>query len=223
MKLKSFGCSFVYGSDLTDQFQTDLPPYAHSDLTWPALIAKKNKLTYECYAEPGIGNFKILCNIISQASLNDPSLFVINWTWIDRFDFVDNCERWSTIRPSVDTELCDLYYRNFHSQIKDMLNSVYYINTAIDFLTERNVPFLMSYMDYVMLQEVDPNWHDPRYLSVIQQKIKKHMIDFQGKNFLDWSRDHGFPVSDGWHPLDSAHSAAADYMAPFVEKILDRT
>ena len=222
MKLKSFGCSFFYGSDLTDQINHDWPPYAHSNLTWPALISKKYQIEYECYAEPGIGNFKILCDVISQASLDDPSIFLINWTWIDRFDFVNNFEQWTTIRPSADTALSDLYYRNFHSQIKDMINSVYYINTAIDFLIERNVPFLMSYMDYTVLEAVDPNWHDPKYLSVIQQKIKKHLINFQGKNFLDWSRDHGFPVSDAWHPLECAHSAAADYMSPFVEKLLGR-
>ena len=220
MKLKSFGCSFFYGSDLHDQIDHDAPPYAHSNLTWPALISATHGFQYECYSEPGIGNFKILCNIISQASLDDPAIFLINWTWIDRFDFVNDQEQWTTIRPSSDSEASGIYYRNFHSQIKDMTTSIYAINTAIDFLNERKIPFLMSYMDYNILETIDPNWHDPKYVSVIQDKIKKFLIDFQGKNFLDWSRDHGFPISEAWHPLDSAHSAAAEYMTPFVEKIL---
>ena len=223
MKLKSFGCSFFYGSDLPDQIDYyDQPPTGHSNRTWPALIAEKTGLEYECYAVPGIGNFKILCDIVSQASLDDPAIFLINWTWIDRFDFVNNKEEWSTIRPCNDSPLSDIYYRNFHSQIKDMITSVYTINTAIDFLNERKIPFLMTYMDYNILEVVNPNWHDPKYLSVIQNKIKKSLVDFQGKNFLDWSESQGFEISEHLHPLVDAHSSAADYLMPFVDKILNQ-
>ena len=222
MKLKSFGCSFIYGSDLYDQIDIEWPPYSHSNLTWPALIAKKHNIEYECYAEPGIGNFKILSHIISQASLNDRSIFVINWTWIDRYDFVNSQEHWSTIRPSGNSGLEEMYYRHFHSQIKDMMTTIYAINTAVDFLRERNIPFVMSYIDYTMLDTVDPNWHDPKYISVMQSKIKDFLVDFQGKNFLDWSRDRGFKISESWHPLEDAHSAAADYMFPIFEKILHK-
>jgi hypothetical protein len=220
MKLKSFGCSFIYGSDLSDQIDHDLPPYACSNLTWPALVSKSYGFNYECYAEPGVGNFKILSSVISQASLDDPAVFVINWTWIDRFDFVDDREQWTTVRPSNDSALSDMYYRNFHSQIKDMMTSVYAINTAIDFLQEKKIPFVMSYMDYSMMENINPNWHDPRYVSVMQNKIRKFLIDFQGKNFLDWSRDKGFDISENWHPLDRAHSAAADYIRPIIDAIL---
>ena len=220
MKLKSFGCSFIYGSDLEDQIDSDLPSAAYSKMTWPALIAKKLNLEYECHALPGQGNFKILCDIVAQASLDDPSVFVINWTWIDRFDFVNDLEQWSTLRPSEQSDLSKVYYRDLHSQIRDMLTSVYAINTAVDFLNERGIPFAMSYMDYNILENIDPNWHDPRYLAVMQNKIKKYLVDFQGKNFLDWSRDQGFEISKKWHPLEDAHKSAADFMLPLIEKLL---
>lgn len=219
MKLKSFGCSFIYGSDLLDESSILQQP---SEITWPALIAKKLDLEYECFASPGSGNLKILCDIISQASLNDPSIFWINWTWIDRFDFVDNAEQWMTLRPSVDDRIAKIYFRHLHSQIRDMITSVYAVNTAIDFLRERQIDFVMTYMDNLILEPIDPNWHDPRYISVMQNKIKNFMIDFDGKNFLDWSRHHGFPISENWHPLDSAHQAAADYMLPRIDAILRR-
>ena len=192
-----------------------------SQKTWPALLAKKFNLDYECYAYPGQGNFKILCDLISEAGLDDPALMIINWTWIDRFDYVNEFEQWSTLRPVSDSSLNDFYYRNLHSQFKDILTSVYAINTAVDFLNERKIPFVMSYMDYNILETVDPDWHDPRYLSVVQNKVKKYLVDFQGKNFLDWSRDQGFPISKSWHPLEDAHQAAAEYMMPKVEKLLD--
>jgi len=222
MKLKSFGCSFIYGSDLSDQVNHDRPPFAHSYLTWPALIAKDLGLVYECYACPGSGNLKILCDVISQASLIEPSIFVIKWTWIDRFDFVNDSEQWTTLRPSVDEYVTTLYYKHLHSQIKDMITSVYAVNTAIDFLREKQIPFIMTFMDSLMLEPINPNWHDPKYISVMQNKIKSFLIDFEGKNFLEWSRSQGFEISENWHPLDLAHRAAANYMLPKIDAILRR-
>jgi hypothetical protein len=222
MKLKSFGCSFIYGSDLSDQVDNELPPFAYSNLTWPAIIAKNQALDYECYAYPGSGNFKILCDIISQASLDDPSIFLINWTWIDRFDFVDDTEHWTTLRPSENDDVAKTYFKHLHSQIKDMITSIYAVNTAIDFLQQRKIPFFMTYMDYLLLENIDPNWHDPKYVSVMQNKIRNFLVDFDGKNFLDWSRDQSFAISENWHPLEQAHHTAADYMLPKIDAILRR-
>lgn len=218
MKLKSFGCSFVYGSDLSDCCFSE----ESSNLTWPALVAKQLGLEYECHAYPGIGNFKILCDIVSQASLDDAAVFVINWTWIDRFDYVGANETWNTIRPGDQSTVAQQYFRLFHSQIKDMMTSVHNIFTAINFLTEKNIPFVMSYMDTTMLDIIDTNWHDPKYLSVMQDRIRAHLIDFDGKNFLDWSRDQRFAISDAWHPLDEAHAAASKIMVPIIDAILHR-
>ena len=222
MKIKSFGCSFIYGSDLSDQVNHDCPPFAYSNLTWPALIAQNLGLDYECTACPGAGNLKILCDVISQASLDDPSVFLINWTWIDRFDFVTDQEQWSTLLPSDDNEVSNTYYKHLHSQIRDMITSVYAVNTAIDFMRERQIHFVMTYMDHTMLEHIDPNWHDPKYVSAIQSKIKNSLIDFDGNNFLDWSRDRGFAISENWHPLEDAHQAAADLMMPRIDAILRR-
>jgi hypothetical protein len=222
MKLKSFGCSFFYGTDLSDQVNHDMPPFAHSDLTWPALIAMDQKLQYECHAYPGSGNLRILCNIISQASLDDLSIFLINWTWIDRFDFVNNSEQWNTLRPSEDDYVSKTYFKHLHSQIKDMITSIYAVNTAIDFLQQRKIPFVMTYMDHLLLEHIDPDWHDPKYISIMQNKITNFLVDFDGKNFLDWSKDQEFAISETWHPLDRAHRAAADFMMPRIDAILHR-
>ena len=222
MKLKSFGCSFVAGSDLHDLYIIPGVDFILSSSTWPALLAKYHELDYECWAYPGVGNLKILCDIISQASLDEPAIFLINWTWIDRFDFVNDHEQWTTLRPSADDDLVKTYFKHLHSQIKDMITSIYAVNTAIDFLHQRGIPFVMTYMDHLLLEHIDPNWHDPKYVSVMQKKIKNFLVDFDGKNFLDWSRHHGFPISENWHPLEQAHQAAADYMLPRIDAILRR-
>ena len=219
MKIKSFGCSLVYGSDLSDQHMLTEADN-HSLLTWPSLMAKFLGLEYECHAWPGIGNFKILCDVITQASMVDPAVFVINWTWIDRFDYIDDNERWQTVLPGQDCQKAQAYYRYFHSHLKDVLSAVYNINTAALMLRDRNIPFVMTYMDYNILQPIDPNWHDPRYLASIQKNIQHLLLDFEGKNFLDWSRSKGLRISDLWHPLEEAHAAAAELMLPAIDAIL---
>ena len=221
MKLKSFGCSFIFGSDLQDTIMSG--HREPSDFTWPALAARSLGLDYECYARPGEGNFLIFSNVMNQASMDDPSIFVINWTWIDRFDFVDSVGNWETITPGANSKTAQFYYRHLHSQYKDVLSSVYHIYSAILFLAERKIPFVMTNMDYLVLEPIDPNWHDPnKYLSLIQRKIKPFLNDFDHKNFLDWSRAHNFEVSPTWHPLENAHAAAAEFMIPAIDAILHR-
>lgn len=50
MKLKSFGCSFIFGLELSD---IGAKSKKYSQLTWPAIIAQRQGLEYECYARPG--------------------------------------------------------------------------------------------------------------------------------------------------------------------------
>ena len=216
--IKSFGCSFIYGSELSDiELESSIDP---SQSTWPALIANQLGLNYNCYATPGQGNFKIYCDILANSYRNDQSIHVINWTWIDRFDFVNSVEHWQSLRPAETSSLEKFYYRNFHSQLCDMINSATYIVSAAEHLTSLNCPYIMTFMDYNLLTSINSNWHDPRYLEVLQDKLRTILVDFDGKNFLDWSRDNNFAISDSWHPLEQAHCAAAEYWLPAVKKLL---
>jgi hypothetical protein len=205
MKLKSFGCSFIYGSDLED-----------TSSTWPSLLAQRLDLDHECYAVPGSGNLQILESILSQVASGD-AFFLVNWTWIDRFDFISLPEeKWETLRPSTDHANADYYYRNLHSQYRDVLTNLSYIKIAIDSLKQKDLNFVMTYMDSLLFEKINPNWHDPKAVEYLQTEVLCNMCDFFGKNFLDWSRDSGFDISDSWHPLEDAHAAAADHMLPIV-------
>lgn len=210
MKLGSYGCSFVYGNDLSS-----------TDLTWPALIARDLGLEYQCCATPGCGNLQILESIMLHSSSHDAML--INWTWIDRFDFV-NChsEQWQTLRPALDHDHADFYFKNLHSQYRDMLTNLIYISTAIDFLGSQNKKFVMTYMDDLLFENVRPEWHQPDAVTYLQQIVRPHMLDFERLNFLDWSRSRHFPISAAWHPLEQAHAAAAKLMMPTVSAMLNR-
>jgi hypothetical protein len=177
--LKSFGCSFVYGSELLD---TDIRFLNEpSKSTWPALIATDLNINYKCYALPGQGNFKIYCDILANSYQDEDSVFLINWTWIDRFDYVASTEYWATLRPAEENPEQLFYYRHLHSQLCDMISNASYIVSAAEHLKSLNCTYVMTYMDNNLLTPIDPDWHDPRYLEVLQQKLKDILFNFDGQ------------------------------------------
>ena len=205
MKLKSFGCSFIFGSDLLD------PTHA-----WPSQVSQRLGLEYQCHAMPGIGNLQIANKVLEQLDLSDNDFFVIGWTWIDRFDYTgadDN--RWSTIMPGDTTAQAAHYYRDLHSEYRDKLTNLITIRCVVDQLTAANIPFLMTYMDELLF---DQRWHLNATVKTLQDSLKPLMTTFEGLTFLDWSRSNGFAESEKWHPLEQAHSVASDYIIKILEK-----
>jgi len=88
--LKSFGCSFIFGSELLDS-DIDSVICTPSQHTWPALVAKHLDFEYECYASPGSGNLQILERLLNQLpTITSSDVVIIGWTWIDRFDYCNN-------------------------------------------------------------------------------------------------------------------------------------
>jgi len=216
MKLKSFGCSFIYGTDLADDGRGYLVANP-SQLTWPALLAKELNYTYECYARPGAGNLRTLEKVLNQSSVDDPAVFVIGWTWIDRFDYttvpskptvqseyIAN-EVWQTVMPIDTDNRARAYYRDLHSQYRDKLTNLVYIKTAIDTLKQKNIPFIMTYMDELLFET---QWHYTNGVRDLQDYIHPYMTKFDGQTFLNYSKEKGFPISETLHPLEQAHEQA---------------
>jgi hypothetical protein len=214
MKIKSFGCSFIYGSELgPNNKDSNHSGDSLSSNTWPSLMADHYKVDFENYAWPGIGNLRILEQILTQSEMSDPAFYIINWTWLDRFDFVEPLtENWETLRPDGDTKLHKIYYKQLYTQYHTMLTNASYITTAINTLNIKQIPFYMTLMDSTLFDPIDPDWQDPYALRALQQLIKPYIGWFDGLDFLSWSRHNKFPISDAWHPLEEAHRAAADYM-----------
>lgn len=213
MKLKSFGCSFIFGTDLSDD-GSNLRYATPSKLTWPSLVAEQLNLDYRCCARPGAGNLQILERLLSELSDPEPAVYVVGWTWIDRFDYwIDQVTwygtHWKTVMPIDQDSLAKNYYRDLHSQYRDKLSTLIYVKTAIDALNQHNHKFFMTYMDYLMFET---EWHTTPAVIDLQTYIKPYMNDFNGKNFLDWSRDNGFEISKTSHPLEQAHKSAFHYI-----------
>jgi hypothetical protein len=215
MTLKSFGCSFIFGSDLSDATEIRGSPVTASQNTWPAHLAKDLGRRYDCYARPGAGNLQIAECVLNQiASSNSTDLFVISWTWIDRFDYIDINDpwylgSWATIMPVDATKLAKTYYQTLHSEYRDKLTALMSIRLAIDTLKQKGIPFIMTYMDDLIL---DQRWHTSPAVIDLQEYIRPHMTMFDSQTFLEWSRANNYAISTTFHPLEQAHRAAADYV-----------
>jgi len=219
MMLGAFGDSFIFGSDLLDCKSDLLRP---STNTYPALLAKKLHLEYICYAYPGAGNQIILDDILRAIYAHkNKMLYIINWSWIDRYDYVDtNCryEQWKTLRPGENNYKHNFYYKNFHSEYQDKLFTLTQISTAIQALEKSNCKFVITYMDKLIF---DTRWHCPASIRWLQEHCTSHLSDYNGDTFLEWSRSHNFAESKNWHPLEQAHEAAAEYWLPKVRTLLN--
>ena len=214
MILKSFGCSFIFGTDLHDDGRHLRRPTA-SQHTWPALIAKKRSWEYRCCARGGSGNTQISERVLSQVALNETAFFIVGWTWIDRFDYTSGeRDAWSTVMPIDTDEKAKIYYRDLHSQFRDKFTSLCAIKLAIDSLKQKNLPFLMTYMDDLLFET---EWHTSPAIMDLQNYVRPYLTNFQEKNFVEWSQDQGFEISATMHPLEPAHAAAAELMDPMVK------
>lgn len=217
MKLKSFGCSFVFGTDLPND--EDGPMATPSDHAYPVLLANQLDMPWACHARPGAGNFEILNRILTEISKGEPMLAVINWTWIDRYSWIDETQYrpnhpynplgWRSILPVETDARAEFYYRNLHTQLRDKIETLICIKSAIDCLRSAAVPFIMTWTDYLIWET---KWHCPDSVAWLQAQIGPWLTDFDGKNFVDWSRDRGHNISATMHPLESAHRDAADFL-----------
>lgn len=215
MNLKSFGCSFIFGSELSDVNITETCA-VHSKLTWPAHLANHLGHRYLTYSRPGSGNLQIAEQVLAQLATNQQALFVIGWTYIDRFDYVNvnTPEKWrdmpwSTLMPVDTTDIAAAYYKNLHSEIRDKLTTLMSVRLIIDTLKQKGCPFIMTYMDDLMF---DRRWHTTPAITDLQDYIRPHMTTFEGMNFQQWSKKNGHAITDIGHPLESAHAAAGELM-----------
>ena len=211
MKLKSFGCSFIFGSELHDdgwgtKFATA------SNHTWPALWAQHLDLPYQCYARPGSGNVRIAEQVLNQIQSGEPAIYVIGWTWIERFDFiVRDSDQWRTVTAWDTDSVANNYYRDMHSQYLDKLHTISQANLVLQQLQRHKCKFYMTYMDDLMLET---DFHCSAAMQLMQQQLRPYLNNFDGNNFLEWSRVNGYPIgSRGKHPLEAAHLAAFELVS----------
>ena len=192
----------MWGSELPD---ADLFP---SQLSWPALLADHLGMPHQCLASPGCGNLQIAEQILNHVD-QEQAFFVINWTYIDRFDYANpNNDKWSTLRPGAKDSLAEHYYRNLHSQYKDKLTTLMHIKLCVDAMLKAGHEFRMTYMDHLILET---QWHISPAVTSLQECIRPHLLQFDQRNMLEYSHDRGHAVGHLQHPLEAAHKDLFQY------------
>jgi hypothetical protein len=225
MNLTSFGCSITFGTELSDDGRGLVSP-TPSKLTWPALVTKQLGMNYRCLARGGAGNLAIMDKLLKHRFYDPNDVFIINWTFIDRFDYSDpngshfnkGRAEFKTLRPSESDELSSFYFRHLHSDYRDKLTNLIHIKHTIDTLVKHQTKFFMTGLDSVMMDQI---WHAPPQVIDLQESIAPYLHYFEGRNFLDWSRHKGFAITPAGHPLEAAHAAAAELMLPKIQQMLD--
>ena len=215
------------GTELADCIGLSEAPSKH---TWPALIADRLGLDYRCFARGGCGNLAIMDRVLWKVHKVPDAFFVINWTFIDRFDYcgatghldgVENGNKpdYATIRPDSSDKVSRFYYTYLFSEYRDKLAALSYVQTVISVLTTRRIKFVMTCVDDLLFQK---DWHAPAHIQELQEQIQPFVHNFAGQNFLDWSRANDYEIGEHGHPLERAHEQAADLMFPIIDAILHK-
>ena len=199
-RLLAFGDSFTFGNDLSDW--NDRTP---SKSTWTALLANYLNLDYVCLAEPGSSNNSISRKVLST-TINDDDFIILNWTWIDRWDFL-NVDQWETIRPTGTEKsiFARYYYKYFQNETWDKYETLKNIMLIHNFLKQKNINYLSTAIDSLTL---DTRWHCPAYVQTLINEVSAEVLWFDNLGFYDWARQKKFKISSSMHPLEKAHQAA---------------
>jgi len=229
MKIVSFGDSFIWGSELTNNHD--------GSRAWPGLCAQKLGCEYATLAVPGCGNDNIARQIFQYFS-NNPStdtLAVINWTWMQRWDFyVSAADAWTTLGPTcVPVKLTQYWSQDQAAGVIDFYSQ--HAGNSILWNRWRNLQTISSVQNYLLAQGIvniqtcmdsmlyDTKYHAPDYIQTLQQLTQPQMQSFEGVDFLTWSRQQGYTVTEpGWHPLEAAHLAAQDLWLDTYQQLLNK-
>mgnify|MGYP003347936840 CR=1 FL=1 len=216
MRLKSFGCSFIFGTDLHDDSR-HAAKATPSNYTWPALLAQHNNWEYTCYARPGAGNLEILERLLSQLTDVEPAVYVVGWTWIDRFSYMGSNDSWfktpwKTIMPIDTDSTAEAYYKHLHTEMRDKLTTLLNVRVAIDALRASGNKFIMTYMDDLMF---DQRWNTTPAITELQRYCEPYMTRFDNRSFLEYSKENLFPISETLHPLEQAHWAGFELIKSY--------
>ena len=218
----AIGDSFTRGDELADcPIDQSLLNKNYSKMTWPALVASDLNCEYACAAIGGKGNqwisYQTAICIQEYQSMN--SLFIVNWSWFERFDYVniDNNE-WLTTHPRHENKLDHYFYRNLDSELWNVHRNLQQIHSTVALLRQHNIDFIMTCLDplynlnFASDRDSQCSWIKGLRKATSSLAVSREITHFDNSSFLDWSRQSGFQCGPNGHPLEAAHAAAAKYI-----------
>jgi hypothetical protein len=223
-RVVALGDSFTRGDELADcpMQLADTREIAHSNYTWPAIIAKTLGIEYRCVAVGGRGNqwisWALQWAINPNISLHANSLFIINWTYFGRFDFVNPSDTWKTASPN---DMDKSFQRHIDSDIYNLFRNLQIIHSTLCLLEANNINFIFTCQDSTLKQTIDTlrptypfcdqnMWRQS--VQILSETVVPTINEFDNCTFKEWSINNGYEIGTHGHPLEKAHAEAAKYI-----------
>lgn len=211
MKIAALGASVMFGDEL-----------ASPDHVWPALYAASRGLKFENLSQPRIGPQAVLRTLVSSLSRNsDPTLYIIHWPTPIRWEYVDrDTDSWIQVSPnSQENQVKKIYYSEINSQLGDKWNLLLFIYSAQQLLNASPHQWVMTLEDDMVY---DRRWHNPDYVSFLQDSTESTVSKFEGQCWARWTEFSGFKRGPYGHPLEPAHVRAFELFAPQYDQLIAR-
>jgi len=225
-KVIAIGDSFTRGDELADcpeQILAHFNPIQHSSSTWPALVAQHLGADYECIATGGRGNQWISWQVSRILHRLRQPLLIINWSWFERFDYVEvdkGLDTWHTTHPRHEDKLNHYFYKNIDNELWNVHRNLQQIHSTISLLQQNKIDFIMTCPEKVSLEDIldkstliqkrYSDWQDS--IKALQKQTSHYIVNFYGYTFLEWTELKNFDIGPGGHPLEKAHIEAAKYI-----------
>ena len=207
-KVIAVGDSFTRGDELDDcsTHGTINKDLTHSLNTWPALLAKKSSVEYDAIAIGGRGNQWMSMVVSNYLDKLQNALLIINWSWFERFDYIDiETTKWTVTHPRHEEKLDHYFYKHIDSDKWNLHRNLQQIHSTICLLDQNNIDFIMTCIDPMLYTKA-------RFVKPLQDQVLHRIINFYGYTFLDWAKNKNFEFGSNGHPLKKAHAEAANYI-----------
>jgi len=237
-KILSAGCSFVYGSELSDcpeMYSVE----KHSQKTWPALYASHNNFLYETSAFCGASNSGIVRYTINKIEISQPDFVIVQWTFLsryeirlNRFDLDENDSYYYAIYPYQSKDFSnkekhlDIVIEKLHPVIRDLStfwyrfvdNDIsqlyYYLKSRLElanYLRYKNIPFVFCDSETINFNLLKTT-SDKSLVNLVNLNDDIPFISFDGLGFIDYCKKNNYKFGIN-HPLDEAHVSAHDLIS----------
>jgi hypothetical protein len=203
--LVAAGDSIIFGSEMPDEYLTP------SNLTFPALYAKRLNLEYKCLAQPGVSNSTIARTVISYLEKNTADIILVCWTFPNRQEFyIDN--EWKTLNGWIhnpdgeyNKEVVDFsktYFKLAHSDYYEKYAMLKEILLLQNYLKVKN-------QRYMFTANSNIDFSDCEHVSAVD---RSQWVWFNGEGFYDWANRQKFPKGPEGHPLEQAHEEGSKFL-----------
>jgi hypothetical protein len=210
MKIIALGASVMAGAELKD----------HKSV-WPGLYAKLQGFEFKNLSYSGCSTQYVLRTLLSSLQEEvDSCFYVIHWPHSIRFEYVNKeDDSWIQLGPTMENDnlVKKVYYGDINSYLGDKWSTLLIIYAAQQAISNTHHRFAMTLEDGFVYET---EFHNPDYISFLQDQTKKSILWFEEKSWSNWTRDNQYPIGPDNHPLEPAHQAALDLFLPSYKKIL---